>query len=106
MRDLNKAYIGFLGDSIVWDCRQIVTGRWGCGAFGGDDQLKFFIQWIAASAVLRPMRFITWDMDGVAQLCRLIEMTQDLQVERVFGLLMSYQPHRSLFDYLEEALAN
>jgi len=30
----------------------IVTGNWGCGAFGGDPELKSMIQWIAASQVM------------------------------------------------------
>lgn len=30
----------------------IVTGNWGCGAFGGDPQLKTMIQWLAASQVI------------------------------------------------------
>lgn len=29
--------------------QSIATGRWGCGAFNGISQLKFLIQWIAAS---------------------------------------------------------
>jgi hypothetical protein len=30
----------------------IATGNWGCGAFGGDVELKSMLQWIAASQVL------------------------------------------------------
>ena len=29
--------------------KPIATGNWGCGAFGGDPQLKSLIQWLAAS---------------------------------------------------------
>lgn len=29
----------------------IATGNWGCGAFGGDPQVKSIIQWLAASQV-------------------------------------------------------
>lgn len=29
----------------------IATGNWGCGAFGGDVELKTLLQWIAASQV-------------------------------------------------------
>lgn len=29
----------------------IATGNWGCGAFGGDPELKAIIQWLAASQV-------------------------------------------------------
>lgn len=30
----------------------IATGNWGCGAFGGDPELKTIIQWLAASQVV------------------------------------------------------
>ena len=29
----------------------VATGNWGCGAFGGDPELKTIIQWLAASQV-------------------------------------------------------
>ena len=29
--------------------KTIATGNWGCGAFGGDFELKFLQQWLAAS---------------------------------------------------------
>ncbi|MCO5603199.1 hypothetical protein L7F22_057346 [Adiantum nelumboides] len=32
----------------------IATGNWGCGAFGGDVELKSLIQWMAASQAGRP----------------------------------------------------
>ena len=44
-REILKAYAGFLPASGS----SIATGNWGCGAFGGDLQLKFIEQWIAAS---------------------------------------------------------
>ena len=31
----------------------VATGKWGCGAFGGDPLLKFLIQWIAVSVTGR-----------------------------------------------------
>ncbi|KAF9423937.1 hypothetical protein BGZ94_008134 [Podila epigama] len=78
MRELNKAIAGFWQSPIthsewgmLWpeddsddssrmmcqdekwslpsDVSLIATGNWGCGAFGGHLQLKFLIQWIAAS---------------------------------------------------------
>lgn len=30
----------------------VATGNWGCGAFGGDVELKSIIQWLAASQVI------------------------------------------------------
>lgn len=31
----------------------IATGNWGCGAFGGDPEVKTIVQWLAASQVVR-----------------------------------------------------
>ena len=36
----------------------VVTGNWGCGAFGGDPELKTIIQWLAASQVTLLIHFI------------------------------------------------
>lgn len=33
------------------ECIGISTGNWGCGAFGGNPEVKSMIQWIAASQV-------------------------------------------------------
>lgn len=30
----------------------VATGNWGCGAFGGDPELKAIVQWLAASQVV------------------------------------------------------
>ena len=52
-RDIYKAFIGF--KTVFYDEKEeieeksIATGNWGCGAFGGDYELKFLQQWIAAS---------------------------------------------------------
>ncbi|CAD8173787.1 unnamed protein product [Paramecium pentaurelia] len=42
-RELIKSYSGFYG------IPRICTGKWGCGVFGGEWQLKALIQWVAAS---------------------------------------------------------
>ncbi|CAD8056208.1 unnamed protein product [Paramecium primaurelia] len=45
LRELNKSYIGFKGSQ-----QQVIsTGKWGCGIYGGDKQLKTLIQWISFS---------------------------------------------------------
>ncbi|KAG0037484.1 hypothetical protein BGZ82_002439 [Podila clonocystis] len=70
LREINKAIAGFRPSTInasEWGLvphleggsettgtvstvpRAIATGNWGCGAFGGHLQLKFVLQWIAAS---------------------------------------------------------
>ena len=43
-REIRKAMAGFKEGK-----NPIATGRWGCGAFNGCAQVKFIIQWIAAS---------------------------------------------------------
>jgi poly(ADP-ribose) glycohydrolase len=48
-RELNKAFCGFYSKS--GDKTKIATGHWGCGAFGGDKELKAILQLLAASEV-------------------------------------------------------
>jgi poly(ADP-ribose) glycohydrolase len=39
----------------------ICTGRWGCGAFKGDNYLKFMVQWIACAIANRKMVYKAQD---------------------------------------------
>lgn len=48
-----KAYVGFNTDNP--EIKSVVTGNWGCGAFGGDLRLKFLIQWLACSLAKKEM---------------------------------------------------
>ena len=64
-RDIHKAYVGF---NLIYfenekDTKKIIsTGNWGCGAFGGDHELKFIQQWIAASFVkINRLDYYTFD---------------------------------------------
>ena len=60
LRELNKAFIGFHGNGNYPEGekkRAIATGRWGCGAYHGNSQLKFLIQWIACAECEREMYF-------------------------------------------------
>ena len=59
LRELNKALIGF---TLAPESRfkVISTGKWGCGAFGGDPQLKFLVQWMAVTVAGHPMIFHTF----------------------------------------------
>jgi hypothetical protein len=56
-RELDKARIGFRRDAAT---RPIATGNWGCGAFLGDPAQKAVIQWLAASAEGRAVRYFTF----------------------------------------------
>ena len=53
LRELNKAFLGFDDP----EKEKIITGKWGCGAFKGDPQLKFLIQWLACSEAGKEMHF-------------------------------------------------
>lgn len=68
-RELNKAYAGFRGDHlertdleqrVIDKLKPVCTGRWGCGVFGGDSQIKALIQWAAASENDRDIVFMTF----------------------------------------------
>jgi len=65
LREVNKAYIGFYGDPSEISGHQrkaLSTGPWGCGVFKGDEQLKFLLQWIAASRAGRKMVYHCSDL--------------------------------------------
>ncbi|KAL3351371.1 hypothetical protein AABB24_019788 [Solanum stoloniferum] len=66
MCDLTRKKIDIIQHEIG-----VVTGNWGCGAFGGDPQLKAMLQWIAASQVVHFPAFLYvmyWLMRGTEQL--------------------------------------
>lgn len=47
MREIRKAYAGFSNISVYPTSEPrkntVSTGNWGCGDFGGDKEIKFFI---------------------------------------------------------------
>jgi len=60
LRELKKAYSGFIQPEEE-NGRRVATGRWGCGVFKGNPQLKFIIQWLAASRAHRGIVFYTFE---------------------------------------------
>lgn len=57
-RELHKCYVAFIHGPHF--SSPVATGNWGCGQFNGDKELKFLIQWMAASYQDRPrMQFHT-----------------------------------------------
>ncbi|KAL6636533.1 hypothetical protein ACP70R_024105 [Stipagrostis hirtigluma subsp. patula] len=92
LREVNKAFCGFLDQSkyqlsmkLFQDSSTkgkfpsissdeyigVSTGNWGCGAFGGNPEMKSMVQWIAASQALRP--FVNYYTFEAASLERLDE---------------------------------
>nr|CAN75808.1 hypothetical protein VITISV_004629 [Vitis vinifera] len=75
----------------------VVTGNWGCGAFGGDPELKTIIQWLAASQALRP--FISYHTFGVEALKTLDKVIQWIlshkwTVGDLWDMLVEYSTQR------------
>ena len=109
-REIIKAYIGFgVEKGNEKDLRNVATGKWGCGAFNGNPQLKFVIQWIAASANSRQMIFYAFgDTDLALQKAPLIIQLfagthiQDIYLKTIqFGVkLKKEEVNVNLFDYL------
>ncbi|XP_067669039.1 serine-rich adhesin for platelets-like [Haliotis asinina] len=57
----------------------ISTGNWGCGAFGGDPQLKSLLQWMAASLVKAPgLHYYTFNDGRLIQFDEIVAVIQSL----------------------------
>ncbi|EEB20414.1 polyA glycohydrolase, putative [Pediculus humanus corporis] len=87
LRELKKAYVGFkpLEDGLPLP---LATGNWGCGAFGGDPQLKSLIQLMASSQARRNMLYLTF---GDLALKKQIEEVYNLLVENNVNVGMLYR---------------
>ncbi|KAM3600639.1 uncharacterized protein V6R79_026441 [Siganus canaliculatus] len=90
-RELNKAYCGFRRQQD--DTPDIATGKWGCGAFNGDPQLKAIIQLMAAAVAGRGLAFFTFHDYGLQQELEQVYtllVTRDVTVGKLYGLLEDY----------------
>lgn len=118
LREVNKAFCGFsdqskhqlyaklFQDSVTKDNSPSIssgeyigvsTGNWGCGAFGGNPEIKSLIQWIAASQALRP--FVNYYTFEAASLERLSEVIQWIlrhgwTVGELWHMLIEYSSQR------------
>ncbi|XP_010522260.1 PREDICTED: poly(ADP-ribose) glycohydrolase 1 isoform X2 [Tarenaya hassleriana] len=75
----------------------IATGNWGCGAFGGDPELKAMIQWLAASQARRP--YISYYTFGVEALRKLDQVTEwilshEWAVGDLWNMMLEYTTQR------------
>ncbi|KAK7253129.1 hypothetical protein RIF29_37582 [Crotalaria pallida] len=76
----------------------IATGNWGCGAFGGDPELKTIIQWLAASQALRPfMEYYTFGLRALHNLDEVVDwiLSQKWTVGELWNMLIEYSKRRS-----------
>ncbi len=73
LREIDKARAGFKRDARNLP---VATGNWGCGAFRGDPTLKAVLQWIAASAEGRAVRYCTYGDARVGDLAGFAALAQ------------------------------
>ncbi len=112
MRDLSKAYIGFTGDRSVAPDEKLAisTGKWGCGAFGGSPQVKFVLQWLAASERGRDMLFYSFGDKAYKELEEVMAKWAKRTVGGLFKAVMAFAEKaktghdRQLFKYLANFL--
>lgn len=97
-QDLNKAWSAFAksNDQII------VTGKWGCGAFGGDPVFKFLQQLCAVSIQLDKITRLDYSVGGEKQLMvQLKQLAQQLEgkgktVSDVYQMMVKYDESSSL----------
>ena len=69
-RELHKLYVGVegalsvaqSGNNAQSGTSRVFTGKWGCGVFGGDEYLKFCLQWAVCSDLGLQMHFMHEDL--------------------------------------------
>lgn len=68
-RELNKAYAGFSDDLAPYRPlpKVVVSGNWGCGAFGGNKELKYLIQLMACAHAGKSLAYCTFSDDKFAK---------------------------------------
>lgn len=87
-----QAYVGFKPMENTTPL-PLATGNWGCGAFGGDPQLKALLQLMASSQARRNVLYLTF---GDVALKRQIDETYKLLKENTVnvGELLSKNDHQ------------
>lgn len=94
-RELKKCYVGFHATAQSNDNKYpvLATGNWGCGAFGGDRQLKFLIQMMSASQADRDMIYYTFDhqhtFNNLTSIVSMIDQF-NLTIGEVYKLILEY----------------
>ena len=92
----------------------MATGNWGCGAFGGDPQLKSLLQLMAASENDRDVLYFTFGdeelRDEIYSMYQLLT-NANITVGKLYQILVSYvtdvidqKSKQTLFEYIEQSL--
>ncbi|KAL6535339.1 hypothetical protein OROMI_026713 [Orobanche minor] len=97
LRETNKAFCGFLDRHNEGGAIGVATGNWGCGVFGGDPEVKFLIQWLAASQATRPfLAYYTFRLERLQKLDQVVEwiVSQKWSVGDAWSRLVAYSTRR------------
>ena len=113
-RELYKAYCGFshsISDDVASGQLALVAmGNWGCGAFGGDKEMKTLIQWMAASRAGWPVRYYMFKDVEFAKKQREITkflLDKKVTVGQLYSVLVRGKAtKRDVFSYIMEAFDN
>ncbi|CAK9831939.1 Poly(ADP-ribose) glycohydrolase [Anthophora retusa] len=97
IRELNKAYVGFVGsEGSKSNLPAVATGNWGCGAFRGNPKLKVLLQLMAAAITGRSMVYFTFGdtnlRDDVAEMYTHF-VKHEMSIAHIFSLLVQYQEY-------------
>ncbi|EGT59241.1 hypothetical protein CAEBREN_25697 [Caenorhabditis brenneri] len=80
-RETFKAWQGFSSQMFGFKNIPIVSGWWGCGAFGGNKAVKFIIQVVAAGIANRPLHICTFGDSTTAEQCsKFLRLMKDNRV--------------------------
>lgn len=83
-RELRKAYCGFYRQGFSDEnLSAVATGNWGCGAFGGDIELKSLIQLLAAAESGRAVAYYTF---GDSELMESLHEMHQFLIEKNFSV--------------------
>lgn len=90
IRDLTKALAAFT-PTIEGDRKTLVTGKWGCGMFNGNAELKFIIQWLAASIAGRKMVFTTFGDMGLSESLKISKFLEVYTVKPIQAFIERFR---------------
>ena len=99
-REINKAFLGFSHFKVG---KTIATGKWGCGVFNGDPELKFLIQWMAAAESKQKMKFYPKNDSKLAQnLDNILRKLDGEPIGKVMKLITEFDSNKrlDLFEFL------
>ena len=108
-RELQKAYCGFHSTcpGTSGSFAAVATGNWGCGAFGGDVQLKSLLQIMAAAKAKRDVIYTTFGNSKLAQ--DLVEvhgilMDNKVTIAQLWNIIAKFSKDKreSLFIYIKD----